>query len=69
MATSFYGKRPDLAACAQRQYALTDPLPWDHIDAGVSKRFYSGNMSVLLQRRNDKGLPEGCLGCGIALLR
>ncbi|NLP36877.1 MAG: TIGR03960 family B12-binding radical SAM protein [Firmicutes bacterium] len=58
----------DLAACAQRQYALTDPLPWDHIDAGVSKRFLQREYERALKGETTKDCREGCLGCGIALL-
>lgn len=29
----------DMEAVALSPFALDDPLPWDHIDAGVSKRF------------------------------
>ncbi|NLM52026.1 MAG: TIGR03960 family B12-binding radical SAM protein [Firmicutes bacterium] len=58
----------ELATCAQREYALTDPLPWDHIDAGVSKRYLQREYKRALKGETTKDCREGCLGCGMVLL-
>lgn len=54
----------DPAAIANRERALDEPLPWDHISAGVSRRY--------LERERERALAEkitpdcsfaGCTGC------
>ncbi|MDD2443113.1 MAG: TIGR03960 family B12-binding radical SAM protein [Desulfotomaculaceae bacterium] len=53
---------------ARRRYSYEDPLPWDHIDPGVSKQYL-----VLEHKRAMAGLATGdcresiCPGCGLCL--
>jgi radical SAM family uncharacterized protein len=58
------GLEPEWYAC--RSYKYDDPLPWDHIDPGVSKQYL-----VLEHKRAMAGTLTGdcrtgsCTGCGI----
>jgi len=58
----------DLAACAQKTFALDEPLPWDHIYSGVSKRYLQREYHHALSGETTKDCRQGCLGCGMALL-
>jgi radical SAM-linked protein len=55
----------DPKAIAHRPRALDEPLPWDHIDAGVSKRFLQREYRKALEVR---GTPDchvaPCSACG-----
>ena len=56
----------DVEAIAQRQFALDEVLPWQHISSGVSLRFLRHD-----RRRAQHGKTladctfEGCTGCGL----
>ena len=58
------GLTPEEFAC--RQYDINGPLPWDHIDSGVSKKFLAAELE-----RSLAGLATGdcrageCPGCGV----
>ncbi|HHX73470.1 MAG TPA: TIGR03960 family B12-binding radical SAM protein [Firmicutes bacterium] len=58
----------DLAACAEKSFAEADPLPWDHLDSGVSKRYLLREYRRALRGETTADCREGCLGCGMALL-
>ena len=59
----------DPAYHANRARSYDEPLPWDHIDCGVSKRFL---MSEDMRANEAQVTPdcrlEGCVGCGVAVL-
>jgi radical SAM family uncharacterized protein len=56
----------DIDALAKRDFTLAEPLPWDHIDSGVSKDFLAGEF-----QRACEGLTSvdcsfvSCTGCGV----
>ncbi|MDW7651149.1 MAG: TIGR03960 family B12-binding radical SAM protein [Bacillota bacterium] len=58
----------DLAALAAADFAEGDPLPWDHLDAGVAKRFLLREYKNALAGKVSGDCRENCLGCGMALL-
>lgn len=58
----------DLAACAEKSFAESAPLPWDHLDAGVSKKYLLREYRRALRGEVTPDCREGCLGCGMALL-
>jgi radical SAM family uncharacterized protein len=58
----------DLAALAQKDFAAEDPLPWDHIDSGVTKRFLQKEYQRALTGEVSGDCRENCLGCGMTLL-
>lgn len=58
----------DLEACAARSYSLEDPLPWDHIDSGVTKEFLYGEYQRAMKEETSADCRKSCLGCGMNLL-
>ncbi|NLZ38254.1 MAG: TIGR03960 family B12-binding radical SAM protein [Firmicutes bacterium] len=58
----------ELAAAAQKQFAADEPLPWDHLDTGVSKRYLWREYQKALASEATEDCRQGCLGCGMALL-
>ncbi|EEG78136.1 TIGR03960 family B12-binding radical SAM protein [Dethiobacter alkaliphilus] len=58
----------DLATYAAKSYALEEPLPWDHIDSGVTKKFLKRELERALAGEVTKDCRENCLGCGMTLL-
>ncbi|MDH7481230.1 MAG: TIGR03960 family B12-binding radical SAM protein [Armatimonadota bacterium] len=57
------------ASYANRPRDYAEPLPWDHIDCGISKQFLINE-----DKRANRGIvtpdcrEEGCAGCGVALI-
>jgi radical SAM superfamily enzyme YgiQ (UPF0313 family) len=56
----------DIAQMAAREYALDEPLPWDHIQSGVTKEFLAEELQLALgaQTSNDCSF-DGCINCGV----
>jgi radical SAM family uncharacterized protein len=50
---------------AHRARTLDETLPWDHIDAGVSKRFLASDYQAALRGETRPGCREQCSACGI----
>ncbi len=58
------GLTPEEFAC--RRYDLGDPLPWDHIDSGVSKKFLEAELRrALAGVTTGDCRADGCPGCGV----
>jgi hypothetical protein len=53
---------------AARAYASDAPLPWDHLDSGVSKAFLLREYRRSLAGEVSRDCRESCLGCGMTLL-
>ena len=49
----------------RRQRALDEVFPWDHIDAGVRKRFLAGDYEASLRGETRLDCREQCYACGI----
>lgn len=58
----------EMAEMASRQYDLDDPLPWDHLDSGVTKTFLKKEYKLALAAKVSEDCRENCLGCGMSLL-
>jgi len=60
------GVDPAWYAC--RRYAYSDLLPWEHIDAGVSKRYLLREHQRALAGKPTVDCREGkCSGCGLCI--
>jgi radical SAM family uncharacterized protein len=55
----------ELGFYARRPRALDEVLPWDHIDAGVTKRYLVGDYRASLQGKTRLDCREQCYACGI----
>lgn len=51
---------------ANREYALSDPLPWDHLSCGVSKEFLTEEYLMAMRGETTADCKGGCLSCGVA---
>lgn len=50
---------------AHKRYGLDDPLPWDHIDAGVTKEFLKREWQKALKEETSPDCRIKCHGCGM----
>ena len=57
------GLEPDFYACRERP--LTEVLPWDHLDAGVTKAFLIREWQKAQAGERTRDCRQGCVGCGI----
>ncbi|ACX53025.1 Radical SAM domain protein [Ammonifex degensii KC4] len=56
----------DPYAYAYRRYAYDEVLPWDHLDAGVSKKFLVAEHQRAYRGETTPDCREGkCVGCGV----
>lgn len=55
----------DPAFYANRARGLDELLPWDHIDAGVSKAFLRREYEKALRAETTRDCRHGCNGCGL----
>jgi len=55
----------ELGFYAHRERALDEVLPWDHVDAGVSKRFLARDYQAALRGEIRPDCRELCSACGI----
>ena len=54
---------------AHRKRGLDEVLPWDHIDAGISKSFLRREYEKAIQEQTTRDCREGCNGCGLQKLK
>ncbi|MBP3644944.1 MAG: TIGR03960 family B12-binding radical SAM protein [Clostridia bacterium] len=54
---------------AHRERGLDEVLPWDHIDAGISKAFLRREYEKAIRAETTRDCREGCNGCGLQKLR
>ncbi len=54
----------DPAFYANREIGENEILPWDMIDAGVTKSFLRREYECALRSQPSKNCREGCMGCG-----
>ena len=57
------GLDPDFYACRER--ALDEVLPWDHLDAGVTKVFLKREWEKAQRGETTHDCRKGCVGCGV----
>ena len=57
------GLDPDFYACRER--ALDEVLPWDHLDAGVTKSFLKREWEKAQRGETTHDCCKGCVGCGV----
>lgn len=55
----------DLAACASRTFSPDDRLPWDTVDAGISKKFLWNEYRKALDGAVTKDCRHQCVHCGM----
>lgn len=55
----------DPAFYATRQKGLDERLPWDHLDAGVSKEFLLREWAKAQRGELTHDCRKGCVGCGV----
>lgn len=61
------GVDPDFYATRRRE--LTEILPWDHIDVGVTKKYLRSEYKKSLKAELTRDCRVACTGCGINLLQ
>ena len=54
---------------AHRVRGLDEVLPWDHIDAGISKSFLRREYEKAINAQTTRDCREGCNGCGLQKLK
>ena len=54
---------------AHRVRGLDEVLPWDHIDAGISKSFLRREYEKAIHAETTRDCREGCNGCGLQKLK
>ncbi len=57
------GVDPDFYAL--RDFALDEALPWDHLDAGVTKDFLRREWEKAQSGERTRDCRKGCVGCGM----
>ena len=62
---AFHEAGLDPAFYAARQRAEDEVLPWDHLDAGVTKQFLWRDYQASLRGETRPDCRERCTGCGI----
>ncbi len=50
---------------ALKGYSIEDELPWDHIDAGISRKYLESEFIKSVKEEITKDCRYGCNGCGI----
>ena len=48
-----------------RERSITEPLPWDHIDTGVSKEYLIGEREKAKKAENTDDCRNKCSSCGV----
>lgn len=61
------GVDPDFYSVRRRE--LTEVLPWDHIDVGVTKKYLRSEYKKSLKAELTRDCRAACTGCGINLLQ
>jgi hypothetical protein len=63
---AFAAEGQDVHAAAERTIPLEEPLPWDHISTGVTKRFLAEeHRRALRAELSPDCRGDRCLACGI----
>ena len=57
------GLDPDFYALRERP--LDELLPWDHLDAGVTKAFLCREWEKAQRAERTQDCRKGCVGCGM----
>ena len=57
------GVDPDFYAL--RDFDLNEPLPWDHLDAGVTRAFLLREWERAQRGETTRDCRKGCVGCGV----
>ena len=57
------GLDPDFYALRERE--LDETLPWDHLDAGVTKAFLRREWEKATRGERTQDCRKGCVGCGL----
>jgi len=57
------GFTPEDVACRER--SLGEPLPWAHLDSGVSKEFLMREYEKAMRAETTHDCRKGCVGCGM----
>ncbi len=65
---AFAGEGMDLEQEATRDLPVEAPLPWDHLESGVSKKYLLQEYRRALAGEVTADCRGGCLGCGMAVL-
>ncbi len=52
--------------CASRVLGMNEPLPWDHLDAGVSKQFLRREYERAMDAELTRDCRGVCNGCGLS---
>ncbi len=47
------------------EYGVGDPLPWDHISTGVTKKYLAGELERSRTAQFTADCRDECLGCGV----
>ena len=58
----------DKAFYAHRKREFDEILPWDFIDAGVTKKYLQKEAESAYAEKTTRNCAEGCTGCGAARL-
>ena len=59
----------DVDFYAHRERGLDEVLPWDHINAYISKNFLKREYEKSLRAETTRDCREGCNGCGLQVLK
>ena len=62
---AFEDKNVDPDFFALRSFGMDEMLPWDHIDAGVTKAFLRREWEKAQREECTHDCRKGCVGCGI----
>ena len=54
---------PDFYACRER--SLDELLPWDHLDAGITREFLKREWDKAQKGETTRDCRKGCVGCGV----
>ena len=54
---------PDFYACRER--STDEILPWDHLDAGITKDFLKREWDKAQKGETTRDCRKGCVGCGV----
>ena len=57
------GIDPDFYACRER--SVDEVLPWDHLDAGITKQFLIREWTKAQKGEITHDCRKGCVGCGV----
>ena len=55
----------DPAYYGLREFGLDEVLPWDHLDAGVTKEFLRREWDKAQRGERTQDCRKGCVGCGV----